>query len=346
MNPLPALAAAASEKATQSGPTLAVSDLRISAKRDRKSIELLRGVSFHVASGETLALVGESGCGKSITSLAVMGLLAPGLSMSGEVALTNAGGRIDLVALSAAERRKLCGRRLGMIFQEPMTSLNPMQRVGDQIAETLTTHGICSREEAARRAVAMLDRMGIADPGRRALALPHELSGGMRQRVMIAMAMIGEPDLLIADEPTTALDVTVQAQILELIRDLSRERGMATLFISHDLAVVADIADRVAVMYAGEIVETGPIDQVLDAPLHPYTIGLIASRPALSTERRARLSAIFGAVPEPGRRPQGCNFHPRCSLAKPGLCDVGDVPLKRFDGRDVRCLRVGERVEA
>ena len=324
---------------------LAVSNLRISAKRDRKRIELLRGVSFQVASGETLALVGDSGCGKSITSLAVMGLLAPGLSMSGQIALTDAGGSIDLLALSAAERRKLCGRRLGMIFQEPMTSLNPMQRVGDQIAETLTTHGICSRQDAARRAVAMLDRMGIADPDRRAAALPHELSGGMRQRVMIAMAMIGEPDLLIADEPTTALDVTVQAQILELIRDLSRERGMATLFI-HDLAVVADIADRVAVMYAGEIVETGPIDKVLDAPLHPYTIGLIASRPVLWTERRTRLSTISGAVPEPGRRPQGCAFHPRCSLAIPGLCDSGEVPLKRFDGRDVRCLRFGERAQA
>jgi ABC-type dipeptide/oligopeptide/nickel transport system ATPase component len=269
MNPLPALAAAASEKATQSGPTLAVSDLRISAKRDRKSIELLRGVSFHVASGETLALVGESGCGKSITSLAVMGLLAPGLSMSGEVALTNASGRIDLVALSAAERRKLCGRRLGMIFQEPMTSLNPMQCVGDQIAETLTTHGICSRQEAARRAVAMLDRMGIADPGRRALALPHELSGGMRQRVMIAMALACQPQLIIADEPTTALDVTVQAQILALLKELTREANSAMILITHDLGVVARYADRVVVMYGGRIVETAPARQLYKTPRHP-----------------------------------------------------------------------------
>jgi oligopeptide/dipeptide ABC transporter ATP-binding protein len=300
-------------------PVLSVADLRIAVEREGRTHELLRGISFQVRRGETLALVGESGCGKSITSLAVMGLLAPGLKMSGAIALAN-----------------------GMIFQEPMTSLNPMQRVGDQIAETLTTHGICGLDEATRRAVAMLERMGIPDPARRARALPHELSGGMRQRVMIAMAMIGEPDVLIADEPTTALDVTVQAQILDLIRSLSQERGMATLFVSHDLAVVADIADRVAVMYAGEIVEMGSIDDVLDAPRHPYTIGLIASRPGVSTGHRARLAAIPGAVPEPGRRPKGCAFHPRCRHVKVGLCDAFDVPLTDVDRRQVRCLRAGE----
>jgi oligopeptide/dipeptide ABC transporter ATP-binding protein len=323
-------------------PVLSVADLRIAVEREGRTHELLRGISFQVRRGETLALVGESGCGKSITSLAVMGLLAPGLKMSGAIALANEAGQLDLGALPAAKRRKLCGRRLGMIFQEPMTSLNPMQRVGDQIAETLTTHGICGLDEATRRAVAMLERMGIPDPARRARALPHELSGGMRQRVMIAMAMIGEPDVLIADEPTTALDVTVQAQILDLIRSLSQERGMATLFVSHDLAVVADIADRVAVMYAGEIVEMGSIDDVLDAPRHPYTIGLIASRPGVSTGHRARLAAIPGAVPEPGRRPKGCAFHPRCRHVKVGLCDAFDVPLTDVDRRQVRCLRAGE----
>jgi oligopeptide/dipeptide ABC transporter ATP-binding protein len=327
---------------THTEPVLSVADLHISAERDGKTLELLRGLSFDVRRGETLALVGESGCGKSITSLAVMGLLAPGLRMRGKITLAAAAGGIDLGALDAPARRKLCGRRLGMIFQEPMTSLNPMQRVGDQIAETLTTHRICGRDEALRRTIAMLDRMGIPDPARRARALPHELSGGMRQRVMIAMAMIGEPDMLIADEPTTALDVTVQAQILDLIRRLSLERGMATLFVSHDLAVVSDIADRVAVMYAGEIVESGPIGDVLDAPRHPYTIGLIASRPAASIGRHARLAAIPGAVPEPGKRPKGCAFHPRCRHAKVGLCDADDVPLTRFGGGDVRCLRASE----
>jgi oligopeptide/dipeptide ABC transporter ATP-binding protein len=325
-----------------SAPVLSVVDLRIAVERAGTTRELLRGVSFEVRRGETLALVGESGCGKSITSLAVMGLLAPGLTMGGRITLANDTDRLDLGSLAASARRKLCGRRLGMIFQEPMTSLNPMQSVGDQISETLTTHRICDRVEASRRAVAMLERMGIPDPDRRARALPHELSGGMRQRVMIAIAMIGEPDVLIADEPTTALDVTVQAQILDLIRGLSLERGMATIFVSHDLAVVADIADRIAVMYAGEIVETGPIDDVLDAPKHPYTIGLIASRPAASTARHARLAAIPGAVPEPGRRPKGCAFHPRCRHVRFGLCDAGEVPLARIDRSEVRCLRAGE----
>jgi oligopeptide/dipeptide ABC transporter ATP-binding protein len=325
-----------------SAPAISVSDLRITATRDGLPQELVRGVSFEIGRGETLALVGESGCGKSLTSLAVMGLLAPGLSMSGRISLAGREGTIAFERLSPAERRRLCGRRLGMVFQEPMTSLNPMQRVGDQIAETLTTHGICPRAEAWRRAVAMLERMGIPEPERRARALPHELSGGMRQRVMIALAMIGEPDLLIADEPTTALDVTVQAQILDLIRSLARERGTATLFISHDLAVVADIADRVAVMYAGEIVETGPIEMILARPRHPYTAGLIASRPVPGQASGARLAAIPGAVPEPARRPRGCAFHPRCRFALPGLCDHADVSIRAIDGLAVRCLRAGE----
>jgi oligopeptide/dipeptide ABC transporter ATP-binding protein len=325
-----------------SGPTLVVSDLRITAIRDGLLHELVRGVSFEIGRGETVALVGESGCGKSLTSLAIMGLLAPGISMSGRITLAGDEGAIAFDALSPAERRRLCGRRLGMVFQEPMTSLNPMQRVGDQIAETLTTHGICERPEAWRRAVATLERMGIPDPERRARALPHELSGGMRQRVMIALAMIGEPDLLIADEPTTALDVTVQAQILDLIRGLAHERGTATLFISHDLAVVADIADRVAVMYAGEIVETGPIETLLAQPRHPYTAGLIASRPVAGQPSGSKLAAIPGAVPEPARRPRGCAFHPRCRFALPGLCDQADVPIRKIDGLEVRCLRAGE----
>jgi oligopeptide transport system ATP-binding protein len=325
-----------------SGLTLAVSDLRITAMRDGLQQELVRGVSFEIRRGETLALVGESGCGKSLTSLAIMGLLAPALSVSGHITLAGRTGAVALATLSPAERRRLCGRRLGMIFQEPMTSLNPMQRVGDQIAETLTTHGACQRSEAWRRSVAMLERMGIPDAERRARALPHELSGGMRQRVMIALAMIGEPDLLIADEPTTALDVTVQAQILDLIRSLALERGTATLFISHDLAVVADIADRVAVMYAGEIVETGPIEALLARPRHPYTAGLIASRPVAGQASGGRLAAIPGAVPDPARRPLGCAFHPRCRFALPGLCDQADVPIREVDGLEVRCLRADE----
>ena len=304
---------------------------------------VVRGVSFRVAPGETLALVGESGCGKSVTSLAVMGLLPPAARISGRILLGGPEGAADLRALDAASRRRLCGRRIGMIFQEPMTSLNPMHPVGRQIAEPLVTHGLATRREAAMRAVEMLREMGIPDPARRAAALPHELSGGMRQRVMIAMALACRPDLLIADEPTTALDVTVQAQIMDLLRRLRDARGMAMLFISHDLAVVSEIADRVAIMYAGEVVETGPVDRVLRAPMHPYTAALLASRPD-ARHRGARLPAIPGAVPEPLRRPPGCAFHPRCARALPGLCDREAPALEPRGEGLVRCLRVEAEV--
>jgi oligopeptide/dipeptide ABC transporter ATP-binding protein len=318
--------------------TLAVE--RLSVGFGPGDARVVRDVSLRIAAGETLALVGESGCGKSVTSLAVMGLLPAAARVSGRILLGAADGAADLLALEPAARRRLCGRRIGMIFQEPMTSLNPMHPVGRQIAEPLVTHGLATRREAAARAVEMLREMGIPDPARRAAALPHELSGGMRQRVMIAMALACGPDLLIADEPTTALDVTVQAQIMDLLRRLRDARGMAMLFISHDLAVVSEIADRIAIMYAGEVVETGPVAQVLAAPRHPYTAALLASRPD-ARHRGGRLPAIPGAVPEPARHPSGCAFHPRCARALPGLCDARAPVLERHDAGMVRCLRVG-----
>jgi oligopeptide/dipeptide ABC transporter ATP-binding protein len=300
---------------------------------------VVRDVSFAIGAGETLALVGESGCGKSLTSLAVIGLLPRGARVAGRIAL---GGQADLLALPAEARRALCGKRIGMIFQEPMTSLNPMHEVGAQIAEALVTHGLLPRRAARARAVELLAEMGIPDPVRRARALPHELSGGMRQRVMIAMAIACGPQLLIADEPTTALDVTVQAQILDLLRGLSA-RGMATLFVTHDLAVVAEIADRVAVMYSGRIVEAGTVADVLQAPAHPYTRALMRSRPGGHAARRV-LPAIPGAVPEAGARLRGCAFHPRCAAFAPGLCDATDPPLVTQGGRLVACLRANEEM--
>jgi oligopeptide/dipeptide ABC transporter ATP-binding protein len=276
------------------------------------------GVSLEVQRGRTTALVGESGCGKSITSLAVMGLL-PGVARI-------SGGRIefdgvDLSRQSPDELRRLRGDRIAMIFQEPMTALNPVLRVGEQIAEPLRVHRGLAARAARERTVELLQRVGIPEPQQRVDAYPHEMSGGMRQRVMIAMAIACEPALLIADEPTTALDVTIQAQILALLRELQRQSGMAILLITHDLAVVAEFADRASVMYAGKIVESGPVRELLDSPRHPYTQALLRSMPVLDAvvvneDGRGRLPVIPGEVPRPHNRPGGCAFHPRCELGR------------------------------
>jgi oligopeptide/dipeptide ABC transporter ATP-binding protein len=329
--------------ATRAASAWALEVADLSIRFGPSAPDVVRGVSFAIAPGETLALVGESGCGKSATSLAVMGLLPTHAVARGRIAIADASGSLDLARLDAAARRKLCGRRIGMIFQEPMTSLNPMHSIGRQIAEPLTVHGLASKREAAARAVELLRQMGLPDPERRARALPHELSGGMRQRAMIAMALACEPQLLIADEPTTALDVTVQAQILDLLRRLRDDRGMAILFVTHDLALVAEMADRVAVMYSGEIVEAGAVDDVLARPLHPYAKGLLASRPD-GARPGAQLAAIPGSVPEAARRPKGCAFHPRCPEALAGVCDVTTPDARHVAGRIVRCLRVGSAV--
>ncbi|HEY4889174.1 MAG TPA: ABC transporter ATP-binding protein [Candidatus Dormibacteraeota bacterium] len=290
---------------------LEVTDLRVVSSRRGGSQEIVRGVSFEVREGESVALVGESGSGKSLTMLAVMGLLGPGLSSpSGDVRFSGH----ELRGMPESRLRQLRGAEMAMIYQDPMTSLNPMMRIGDQVAESLTAHGVGGKE-AALRARKELARVGIPDPDRTARAYPHEFSGGMRQRAMIATALVTGPKLLIADEPTTALDVTIQEQILALIRERQRGTQMATIWITHDLGVVAQLVTRVLVMYAGRIVEDAPVRELFAAPQHPYTAGLLASLPHAGDIERAPLAQIGGAPPAPGSVPQGCSFRPRCSQA-------------------------------
>ena len=288
---------------------LAVDNLTTRFATDRGIATAVDGVSFHVDAGETLGLVGESGCGKSVTSLSLLRLIAkPGeIDAAGSVRFK---GR-DLLTLSEAAMRAVRGNDIAMIFQEPMTSLNPVYPVGEQIAEAIRLHRRLGRKEAWTRAVEMLRLVGIPSPDQRAHDYPHQLSGGQRQRVMIAMALSCDPDLLIADEPTTALDVTIQAQILELLADLRARLGMAMILITHDLGVVADVCDRVAVMYAGQIVEEATTDDIFDNPGHPYTQGLLKAIPRIDAASES-LAVIPGQVPSPTAWPGGCRFHPRC----------------------------------
>jgi peptide/nickel transport system ATP-binding protein len=279
-----------------------------------QAIPAVRDVSFSIALGEVLGLVGESGSGKSITSLAIMRLLPPQAWVSGEILFAENGSARALTTIPHDSMRQLRGSRIAMIFQEPMTALNPVMRVGDQIAEAVRAHGSRSRREAARLAVQAMTDVAIPEPDRRARDYPHQLSGGMRQRVMIAMAIVNRPQLLIADEPTTALDVTIQAQILELLAELRAKFGLAMLFISHDLAVVSQVADRVAVMYAGSVVELGTRQEIFRAPAHPYTRGLLHAVPDLKTERGRPLGTIEGTVPPLHAMPPGCAFEPRCGF--------------------------------
>jgi peptide/nickel transport system ATP-binding protein len=289
------------------GALLEVDNLKIAFATEGGLLAAVGGLDFSLQSGRTLAIVGESGCGKSATALALMGLLAPNARVSGSVRLW---GR-ELLGLPASELQQLRGAELAMIFQEPMTSLNPAFTIGDQISEAILRHRGVSRPEARRQAIAMLDRVRIPAPHLRVDEYPHKLSGGMRQRAMIAMALACGPKLLIADEPTTALDVTIQAQILDLLRSLGRETGTAILLITHDLGVVAEMADEVLVMYAGRAAEQAPARALFATPQHPYTIGLLGAMPLL-TERRARLAAIDGMVPDLRRTIAGCRFAPRC----------------------------------
>ena len=288
---------------------LTVRNLRVGFASGGTMVTPVDGVSFDIARGETLALVGESGCGKSLTSLALLRLLPPpGQILPGsELRLDGE----DILALSPAALRRMRGGRISMIFQDPMTSLNPVLTVGSQVAEAITAHERVTRREVRARVLSLFEEVGIPDPADRFGAYPHQLSGGLRQRVMIAIALAAEPDLLLADEPTTALDVTVQAQILELLNRLQASRGMGILLITHDLGIVAGRADRIAVMYAGQIVEEGTTAAVFADPAHPYTRGLFGSIPSL-TGPRTRLSPIPGVVPPPDRWPSGCRFHPRC----------------------------------
>ncbi len=299
------------------GPLLEIRGLRTHFFTRDGTVKAVDGVTFQIGHGETLGVVGESGCGKSITSLSVMRLIErPGKIVEGQILLNGE----DLLTRPDEEMRDIRGDQVSMIFQEPMTSLNPVFTCGDQIAEAVQQHTAVSKREAWDRAVEMLSLVGIPDARRRAKEYPHQLSGGMRQRVMIAMALSTDPDLLIADEPTTALDVTIQAQILELMRGLREKNRMAIMLITHDLGVVAEMADHVAVMYAGKVVERADVRTVYGTPHHPYTEGLLHSIPRLD-ERVERLEVIKGTVPSPYNLPTGCLFKRRCPYRMP-ICDV------------------------
>ena len=295
-------------------------------------------VSFYLDKGELLGLVGESGCGKSITALSVMRLISsPGKIVGGEITFKGE----NLLAATEDRMREIRGNDIAMIFQDPMTSLNPVYTVGEQIAEVLRLHRNLSRREAKRAAIEAMKEVAIPDPARRADDYPHQLSGGMRQRVMISMALACDPELLIADEPTTALDVTIQAQILELLNELRRTRDLAVLLITHDLGVVAETADRVCVMYTGRIVEESPVEELFARPKHPYTEGLLRSVPKLTlaeAEKVERLETIEGVVPKPTNLPPGCHFAPRCRHRMP-RCTEGEIPLYPLENSvRVRCV--------
>ncbi len=317
---------------------LDVSNLGVAVRTPTGWRAVVHEVSFGLAPRQTLALVGESGSGKSISALAIMRLLnsRSARTTSGTVELD----RVDLLALPERAMTRIRGRRVAMIFQEPMTALNPLMTVGAQVAESAELASGKSRAEAWSEAVRMLDRVGIADADRRAASFPHELSGGMRQRVMIAIALVARPAVLIADEPTTALDVTIQAQILSLLQSLQEETGLALLLITHDFGVVARMADQAAVIYAGRIVERGATDDILERPLHPYTRGLLACIPSLERPA-ARLTVIPGTVPSAGDEPSGCAFHPRCELGRDEARCRDEVPAAGAfaDGRIVRCWK-------
>lgn len=312
---------------------LDVKDLYTSFITPGLTVAALQGVSLSVAEGEILGLVGESGSGKTLTGFSINRLISPpGEVVGGQVMLHGK----DVLTLGEEEMRKLRGRRVAMIFQDPMMTLNPVLRIDTQMRDALRAHERIGKAEAHKRSIAALDEVGIPAPESRLRSYPHELSGGMRQRVAIAIALLHEPDVIIADEPTTALDVTIQGQILSLVQGLCRDRGTALIWITHDLAVVAGIADRLAVMYAGRVVEVGPIDDLLDAPAHPYTRGLIDSVPARG-QRGKRLKQIPGRMPSLAELPDGCSFAPRCEHATAACAALPDMQALGLK-RSVRCF--------
>jgi peptide/nickel transport system ATP-binding protein len=317
-------------------PVLEVSGLAVEIDTGDGPVEILSEVGFTIGAGETVGLVGESGSGKTMTAKAVMGLLPRRIARTtaGRIVLDG----VDLLSLSPKQLRSVRGDRVAMIFQEPMTSLNPAYTVGDQIAETVRRHRGASRRAAWARAVQVLGDVGIAAADRRARSYPHEFSGGMRQRVMIAMALSCEPALLIADEPTTALDVTVQAQVLDLIQDMREAHGMSLLFVTHDLGVIADVSDRVVVMYAGQVVEQSSVFDLFSRPVHPYTEALLRSVPGGAAGTRTRLESIPGQPPQAGAFPRGCRFHPRCTVAA-DRCTESPIPLFDVGAQRSRCIR-------
>jgi oligopeptide/dipeptide ABC transporter ATP-binding protein len=317
---------------------LEIKNLSVEFPAEPRPLPAVRDVSFGLARGEVLGLVGESGSGKSVTSLAVMRLLPSQAAISGEIRFAaNGSDSLNLLSLTAEQMRSLRGAGISMIFQEPMTALNPVMRVGDQVAEAVHAHNRITKKDTWNRAVQALREVAIPDPEVRARDYPHQLSGGMRQRVMIAMAIVNRPQLLIADEPTTALDVTIQAQILDLLADLREKFGLTMLFISHDLAVISKVADRVAVMYAGNLVELGPREEIFRSPAHPYTRGLLEAVPTLKTDRTHSLTTIDGTVPSLRDIPPGCPFEPRCGIRIP-QCAPALPPLVQVSpGHWARC---------
>jgi oligopeptide/dipeptide ABC transporter ATP-binding protein len=317
---------------------LEIKSLSVEFPAAPKPLAAVRDVGFGLARGEVLGLVGESGSGKSVTSLAIMRLLPEQAMIAGEIRFAaNGSAPVNLLSLTAEQMRSLRGSGISMIFQEPMTALNPVMRVGEQVAEAVRAHANMPKKDAWDRAVQALHEVAIPDPERRANDYPHQLSGGMRQRVMIAMAIVNHPQLLIADEPTTALDVTIQAQILDLLASLRDKFGLTMLFISHDLAVISKVADRVAVMYAGNLVEIGPRNEVFRNPAHPYTRGLLEAVPTLKTDRQHPLQTIDGTVPPLRELQTGCSFEPRCDLRIP-QCARALPPLVEIDpGHWARC---------
>lgn len=318
---------------------LEIKNLNVSFTRGNSATQVISDLSLSLAPNETLGIVGESGSGKSVTSLATMRLLPPNTAkVTGEILFKQE----NLLQASESEMQSIRGNRIAMIFQEPMTSLNPIHTCGKQIAESVRLHHKrITKKEAEAKALSLLEQCGIPAPQQRMREYPHQLSGGMRQRIMIAIALSCDPELLIADEPTTALDVTIQAQILELLKNLRRDRKMGIVMITHDLGVVYDFCDRVVVVYTGEVVESAPVSALFATPLHPYTEGLIGALPQLDKDV-ARLSAIEGMVPDAADMPKGCHFHPRCPHANERCRAEHPQLLDLPDGRQVRCFRAEE----
>lgn len=320
---------------------LEVKDLKTYFYTDEGVVRSVDGVSFSVAKGETLGVVGESGCGKSITSMSIMQLIEkPGKIINGEIIFKGE----DLLKKSTEEMRKIRGKEIAMIFQEPMTSLNPVYTIGQQITEALLIHEDITKEEAHDRAVKMLELVKIPDAERRMKSYPHEFSGGMRQRVMIAMALSCRPEYLICDEPTTALDVTIQAQILDLINELKEKTGTSVMMITHDLGVISEVADNVMVMYAGQVVEYADVHTIFENPEHPYTVGLMKCIPQLDGDAEQKLFTIKGMVPNFNEMPKGCRFCPRCPYAK-DICRERIPDLVEHDGHQVRCFKYTDEWE-
>ena len=327
-------------------PILSVRDLHTNFTANEGVVRAVDGVSFDVFEGRTLGVVGESGCGKSVTARSILGIVEkPGRVTGGQILLRPADGGavVDLLRLAPDEMRRVRGREIGLVFQEPMASFSQYYTIGNQIAEGIRLHKGLGAKAARERAIELLDMVGVPQPSRRVDEYPFQLSGGLRQRVMIAMALSCDPRVLIADEPTTALDVTTQAQILDLLRDLQNKHGLAIILITHDMGVIAEMAHDVAVMYLGRAVETGPVREIFAAPQHPYTRALLRSIPTVMAKPRTRLPTIEGSIPHPFNRPAGCAYNPRCTEVVGEVCRTSEPPEVGVQGRNVRCFLHGGR---